>query len=351
MLDKKSDIDLSEWLGTNLKNWAQSIRNGYTRAFIIFALHEAGVFNLLRKGTPKTAQEIASKCNLEPYLLESVLNFLYHSDKILIKRENKFSLSKYGDWLFTDMVLTMAYGAIGAASCLLYELVPCLRKEKKYGVDFVRSGDLVAKGSYYTGKQNYPWIVDELKELKTNVVADLGCGSAEILINVCKANRKLKGIGIDISAKALEEARGRIINSGLSRKIRLVPGDIAKPETYYAKIKDVEAFNAMMVMHEFLQNGEQNVVEILRGMKECFPGRYLFIGELDPPSDEEYQSMPYPERIHPLFAHYIIHPLTWGGYCMKKDRWVKLFKKAKLEIVKIKDDFYPTRLVEYVLRF
>lgn len=350
---KKSNLPLQEeWLGNDLKAWSQSIRNGYARAFILFALHDTGVFELLRKGNPLTVSQIASQCNLLPSLLDGVMNFLYFSDKILIKKGGRFSLSRYGkEYLFTDTVLTMSYGAIGAASCLLYELAPCLRGEKKYGRDFCRPGDLVAKGSFYTSKQNYSWVVDELVGLGVKNVADLGCGSADILINFCRLNSKIQGTGIDISAGALQEASKIISSAGFSNRIRLVHADITKPSTYKNNLKNIGAFNAIMVIHEFLQNGQQKVIDMLKSMKRLFPGRYFFIGELDPPSEKEYSSMPYPDRIHPLFAHFLSHPLTRGGYCMKKEQWVKLFNKAGIEIVKIKDDFYPSRLIEYVLRF
>lgn len=344
-------LDPGIWLGTDVKTWSQSIRNGYARSFILFALHERGVFDLLRKGKPKTVNQIASACRIHPHLLDGILNFLYHSDKILIKKDNKFSLSEFGrEWLFTDMVLTMAYGAIGAYSCLLYELAPCLTGEKKYGRDFIRRGDLIAKASYLTGKQNYPWIVEEFKKSGVGVVADLGCGSADILISFCLMNPELKGIGVDIAPRALEEARRRVKKAGLSKRIRLVEADLTKPKTYYPKLKDVEAFNAVMVFHEFLRSGEEFVAHLLRQMKKSFPGRYLFIGEFNRLSDDEFQNMPYPDRIHPLFYQYIIHPLTWQGLPMEKDRWIKLFKRAGVEIVTVKDDF-PFRLVEYVLRF
>ena len=36
------------FLGETMQEWAQNMRNGYTRAFIMFALHETGVFDLLK---------------------------------------------------------------------------------------------------------------------------------------------------------------------------------------------------------------------------------------------------------------------------------------------------------------
>lgn len=181
----------SSFLGNDLKSWSQSIRNGYIRSFIIFALHETGVFNLMRENKELTIDEISNKCNLNPKLLNGVMNFLYHSDQIVSKNENKFALTEKGhEWLFTDPVLAMSFGAVGAYSCILTELVPSLRNEKKYGIDFVRKGDLIAKGSYHTGKGNYPWVLDKMREMGIKKVADLGCGSADVIINLCKSDKK-----------------------------------------------------------------------------------------------------------------------------------------------------------------
>jgi len=339
------------WLGQDVKTWSQSIRNGYARSFIIFALHETGVFEKLRDSGAKSSEELATECNINGHLLDGVLNFLCFADKILEKKDNKFSLTEKGrEWLFSDMVLAMTYGAIGAYSCLLYELLPALRGEKRYGKDFIRKGDLIARGSYLTGKANYPWVVEELKKLGVKKVADLGCGSADILINFCKLDPELMGVGIDISPDALKEASMRIRDANLSNRITLIEADLTNPETYEKEIPDVEAFNAIMVFHEFLRDGEEYVVELFKNMKKAFSGRYLFLGEFNRISDEEFKNMPYPDRIHPLFYQYIIHPLTWQGLPIEKERWQAIFRKAGLKILKIKDDF-PFRLVEYVLQF
>ena len=49
-----------------------------------------------------------------------------------------------------------------------------------------------------------------MKELGVKKVADLGCGSADVLISFCESNQDLKGVGVDISKSALEEAQKSI---------------------------------------------------------------------------------------------------------------------------------------------
>ena len=344
------NISQEEFLGKDSKFWSQSIRNGYIRSHLIFAMHETGVFEILKKSDNLTSREIATQTNLNHILLDGVLNFLYHSDKILSKKNNKFNLTKFGkENLFTDPVLAMSYGAVGAYSCILTELVPSLRNIKKYGKDYERSGDLIAKGSYYTGRKNYPWIINNMKKLGIKKVADLGCGSADVLISLCEQDKNLKGIGVDISQKALNEAKTRIENKGLKERISLVQGDLYKPETFSKQLKDVDAFNAVMVMHEFLRDGKERVIKMFKDMKKEFKGKYFFLGEFDCVDDDEYQKMPYPDRIHFLFYQHVIHPLTWQGLAFKED-WIEIFRNSGIEVVKMEDKL-NFRLVQFILKF
>ena len=348
--EKEKNQKSSNFLGNDLKSWSQSIRNGYIRSYVIFALHETGVFNLMKKQKELSVEEISSKCNLNPKLLDGVMNFLYHSDQIISKQNNKFSLTEKGnDWLFTDPVLAMSYGAVGAYSCILTELVPSLRNEKKYGVDFIRKGDLIAKGSYHTGKGNYPWVLDKMKEMGIKKVADLGCGSADVIINLCKSDKNLNGVGIDISKEALEEAEKRIQANGLTERIKLSEGDLYKPETFSNSVKDVDAFNAIMVMHEFLRDGKESVIKMFKSMKKEFEGKYFFLGEFDCVEDEEYQRMNYPDRIHYLFYQHMIHPLTNQGLARKED-WLDIFQQAGINVLETNDKL-SFRLVQFILKF
>lgn len=348
--DDKQNTFRDEFLGKSSKFWTQSIRNGYIRSHLIFAMHEVGVFDTLKNYNNLTSDEIAKKNNLNSILLKGVLNFLYHADKILIKKDNKFSLTPFGRKnLFTDALLTMSFGAVGAYSCILTELVPSLRNEKKYGVDYIRSGDLIAKGSYYTGRKNYPWVIENMKKLGIKKVADLGCGSADVLISLCEEDKNLKGVGVDISHDALKEAKTRISQKGFDNRISLVQGDLYKPETFSKKLSDVDGFNAIMVMHEFLRDGKEKVIQMFKDMKKEFKGKYFFLGEFDCLEDKEYQELPYPDRIHFLFYQHIIHPLTWQGLGHQED-WMEIFEKANIELVKMEDKL-NFRLVQFILKF
>ena len=350
---KRNHPNPQDWLGGDLITWSQSIRNGYIRAYTIFALLETGVFAALKNGEKKSAEKLSQKCNIEPYLLDGILNFLVYSDIVLEKTENLYFLTDKGrEYLFTDVMTTLSWGAVGGYSCILTELIPALRREKKYGEDFIRRGDYVAISSQATGNGMYSWVVSELARLNVETVLDLGCGTAGVLINFCQINPNLKGIGVDIDARAIEEATRRVKVAGMEDRIKLVEGDITKPETYQAQAGHFQAINSIMAMHEFLRDSEDFVVDILKDMKAKFPGVYFLLGEVDTYSDSEIMNIPYPNRIHYLFYQYMIHPLTWQGMPMPKENWVNLFQRAGLEIIKVKEDLPSLlRLVGIVGKF
>lgn len=339
-------------VGTDVTSWAQTIRRGYTLGFLLYAFHNTGVFESLKQG-PKTAEQIASERGLDIKLLESGLNFFVWSDTSITKDdEGKYYMTEKGkERIFADQTVAMALGAIGAYNPLFTHYVAALYGKEKYGIDFERDGRLIAKASYLTGKKNYEWVVNKLADLSIETVVDLGCGSGDILIDFCQNSENLRGIGVDISKGALEEAKKRILEAGLNERISLLEGDMTQPSTYSHKIKEKGgklAFNAIMSLHEFLRDGEEAVVDIFKKMKKEFPKSYFLLGEFNRISDQEFTQMPLAKKMHMLFYQEIIHGMTPQGLADKKT-WLGIFERAGVEVLETKDDL-PFRLVEYVLR-
>ena len=73
-------------------------------------------------------------------------------------------------------------------------------------------------------------IVDKMCEMakvgKNDVVYDLGCGDAVMLIRPIKMFNAKRGVGIDIDPKILETAKANVKKAGLTDKIDLRVGDI-----------------------------------------------------------------------------------------------------------------------------
>lgn len=356
--------NVDEFLGSTLQEWTQNMRNGFTRAFLYFALHETGVLESLRGGGKKTCAELAEECNIDGYLLDGALNFLLFSDKMLERdADGRYSLTDVAEeWLFADTFTTFCWGAVGSYSIVLQNLVPALHGRKQYGKDFIRDGDYLAIGSHLTGRGSYGWVSDKFTELGVKRLVDLGCGTAGVLSEFVKMDPNLHGVGVDIVQEGLDEARRRVDEIGIGDRVTLVHGDITKPETYADALGEVDAFNAMMVVHEFLRDGEDFMVKILADMKAAFPGAYMITTEFHPPTPEEFLEMPIEDRIHFLYYQYIIHPFTLQGIPVRDENWFRMFEKAGVSVVDHKpgQNFskeakvgtqFSSRLSHYVIQF
>jgi SAM-dependent methyltransferase len=70
-------------------------------------------------------------------------------------------------------------------------------------------------------------LLERLQPPEDGRVLDLGCGSGEWLLPLLEAHPGLAGVGVDMSAPALGEARSRAGRRGLSDRVDFLEGDAA----------------------------------------------------------------------------------------------------------------------------
>ena len=347
-------MDDYSFLGDNVTHWTQSIRRGYAMSFLLFSFHDTGVFDELKNNDSLSSDQISKKLGLNKKILESGLNFLVNADNSITKDDKEnYRLTEIGKKrLYSDQAMAMSLGAVGAYHTLLTNYSSMLKNQIIYGKDFIRDGRLVALSSVLTCKSNYSWVAQKFKDLNVDTVVDLGCGSGDIIIDFCNRHKSFNGIGLDIDPAAVEVARKNVKKNNLEDRIELITGDMLEPKTYSDKILskgEKVAFNAIMALHEFLRDGEQAVIDVLKKMKNEFPGSYFVLGEFNKCKDDEFQKIPIYEKMHMLFYQEIIHGLTDQGLA-SLESWKKMFKAADVELLEYKSDF-PFRLIEYVIKF
>lgn len=334
-------------------DWTLSLLSGYIRAHLYHALLKAGVIDaLLAAGSEgQTVEGLAAAAKVRPHLLDGVLKYLLVADVVLAQREGRFALSPLGQKLLTKsraMLNLVLDNSIAGYGCLLTELLPALKGEKRYGADFVRAGDVIARTSYTAGKDSYPWILAELEKRRTRVVADLCCGTAELLIGFCRMAPGLRAVGIDIDRDAVREATDRVKAAGMADRIAIVEGDVTNPSSYADRLAEVDAFTCIGALHEFLRDGEGAVERILKDMGAAFPGRYFVLGEFHALTEDEYQGLPLPARVSRAYYQHVVHPLSLQGLPLPRGRWVELFARAGLKL----EEMLPEHFLEpYLFRF
>lgn len=347
---RNSEADLAFLGGAE---WTRNMLSGYIRAYLYHALIKTGVIDALLAAGPegRTVDELAAAAKVRPNLLDGVLKYLLVADVVLAHREGRFAVGPLGQKLLTKnraMLSLVLDNSIAGYGCVLTELLPALKGEKSYGADFLRAGDVVARTSYTAGKDSYPWILAELEKRQAKVVADLCCGTAELLIGFCRMAPGLKAVGIDIDRDAVREATERVKAAGLSDRITIVQGDVTSPQSYAERLGEVDAFTCIGALHEFLRDGEEAVERILKNMGAAFPGRYFVLGEFHALSEAEYQGLPLPARVSSAYYQHVVHPLSLQGLPLPRDRWLELFARAGLKL----EEMLPKHFLEpYLFRF
>ena len=336
--------------GAERRPWFESIRNGFTLSYILHALIESGVMKELRAAGEAglTTHQLAETLGLEASLLDGILCYLVVADSVVERHGEGYRLGARGTWVFDDHVTTGLGVIIDAYGCVMQELLPALTKKKRYGVDFVRSGKHVAEVSVRTSRKNQQVIVRECARLGVTKVMDLGCGAAGVIIALCRSSPKMSAVGLEIDADALAFARENVVAAGLTSRVSFVQGDMSKPEEFADRpeMKDVQAFNCIMVLHEMFRAGDEAVIDILRRYKRFFPGRYFFLGEVVAWTDEQFRAGE-PIDIGRLWYQHLMHPLSLQGLPATHEKWLSVFERAGVELLGV------TRLFadQYVLKF
>ena len=95
------------------------------------------------------------------------------------------------------------------------------------GVAGLRNGGAIAEAGKEYGRVFVDPVVDELVDgLTFSVMADLGCGSANRLIQLAMRHPGKRFVGVELDHGALEVARGAVDSAGLSERVQIVHDDV-----------------------------------------------------------------------------------------------------------------------------
>jgi cyclopropane fatty-acyl-phospholipid synthase-like methyltransferase len=180
-----------------------------------------------------------------------------------------------------------------------------------------------------------PIIKDIVKRYDLKSILDLGCGSAEFLLQVCEST-DLNAFGVDISKDAIQYAQQGINSRGLSNKIVVKVGDIFNLNTFasFQGENRVDAVTSMFVVHEFAYSGQARLIELLKVIKKSFPESYLILCEFSRFSSDFLR-----ERTSSIAEHHLFHALSEQGILTPQE-WRHVISESGYGIVEeIRYDF------------
>ncbi|MEU3602319.1 class I SAM-dependent methyltransferase [Streptomyces sp. NPDC006798] len=167
-----------------------------------------------------------------------------------------------------------------------------------------------------------PWFDQALDGLgfEPGVVADLGCGSGERVLQVLRRHPRARGVGIDIAAPSLEVAADAADRAGFAERVSFVQADVrtmtARPE--FAR---VELLTCFMMGHDFWPR--PRCVDTLRRLRELFPGTRRFL------LGDATRTVGVADRDLPVFTlgFEVAHDLM-GTFIPRAEDWESVFTEG-----------------------
>lgn len=240
---------------------------GYYLTQIVDAFAREGVLEALGRGD--TIDTIATDRGYDLRLLRGLCEFVAERSDLLDRSVLDAGVRD------TAAVLDLYVGGFGRC---LSALSSTLRAPGSGGqwVDEQRHAAAFAR----TESAHPPIFTALIRELSIGTLLELGCAGGGLLLELA-GDDGFRGIGIDSNPRAIEVARSRARDRGLSERLTFVEGDlIAAAEQLAPELRDsVEALFASSIFNGFFGWSERSIESVLIQLAALFPGRILLLAD------------------------------------------------------------------------
>jgi len=301
---------------------------GYAVCSCLWALLETGVLDRLLAPAPVEQDALLSGGRLDRHVLESILNYLDGLSLVRVEGGRVRAMPRLRRLMAEPrgfFELTYAYEPILAA------LRGLLTGEARYPQDVQRLGKYVGRGSGQLCRTlPYPVLADMLRRHGARAVLDLGCGDLAFLLFLCEAMPGVRAVGVDIDLPTVAYAREVLAQASCGGRIEVRRADMFDLQAVARDHPEVDAVTAVDTYHEYLSQGEEKVVGLMRQLKTQFPRALLYVGEFCKQPHERLRRRPTA-----FLEHHLYHDLT-NQTIETAARWRAMFAAAGLQIVEQK---------------
>lgn len=296
-----------------MPNETARIFNSAIGASAIAAGFELGLFDELHEREPLDLEEFCGRRDLHPWSVASVVQVLNCFDIAELSEDRK--TARRGS-LFADTFADKGYflWLMRGYGNLLHNLATIVKNGDCTLEGIGRDGKYIAMaGRDYGARFVDPHFTAMLEEEPFQVAADLGCGSAERLLNLARSRPDFRGVGVEVNKGAVDLARRSIEQAGLSDRVQVVHFDV-KNLVVQPEFGEVEVLFCFFMGHDLWPR--PNCLKALRSIRHAFPKvrRFLFCdtyrSDLPAPSDIPIFTLGF-EFTHAMMGQFIPSLAEW----------------------------------------
>jgi SAM-dependent methyltransferase len=305
-------------------------RRGFNTIHLIDLGIELGLFKALADAPGSSAEALAAQLSLHPPYVRTWLWTAHGLTLVDSDDAGGFRLAPYMDQILASpthprylggyVQLGTQVAADDFARCVDAFRTGHVAPFQGRGERFAR---LIAQSTWglqiATARKLLPGLPGAQAALEAGgTVLEVGCGTANFLVQVAKAFPNARAVGVDIDEDSLAVARGRVAEAGFGERITLVAGDIAQ----VVPAGSVDAAVMIEVLHEIAPAIRPAVVQAAAGALK--PGGWMLIVDETYPTTLAESRLP--EFRFPLQTG--IEELTWGNVLPTREEQERLLRDA-----------------------
>jgi SAM-dependent methyltransferase len=319
LVEFRDGAQLASWQDFRLSGMPELI-SAMNLCHALFAFVEGGLLANLRNG--KRLPEDGLLAGTDERIGHGLLRYLVMRG-VLEVRDAGYFLTRKGELLTGDVPLARLGLYLEAYGPVVGRTSELLTGRAVYGPDVQRRGDALGQhcatlfSEYHT-----PVLVEAMRGRGVRKLLDAGCGGGSLLVDACLRDPDLVGVGLDIDAGAVEEARALAGREGLADRIEFLVGDAFAPQSWPDACLDADGMCLVSALHELFRDGEQAVVDLLDSCHATLPGlKILLLGEPEILGDARDNDDDF----------FLVHVLTDQGMPRERAEWLRVFDRSALE--------------------
>lgn len=262
------------------------IFNYYILAHVIHALDSLGVFNKLSLSAC-SIESLTSNIKIDKNKLAYLLN-MFCKFGFLKRNDDFYQLTDKGNQLKDNVgFFNWAVGGYGK----VFESINKIMLNEPISWTEMRSGAWVAIASDQCNQHLMKDLLfGILDKISFKYMADIGCGNAGRLIDICNRYQSICALGIDVDKQAIEIAQHNVKQNNFVNNIKIQEANVLDciwQNEIEEDLSRVDIVTCFMMLHDLINSslGKQSLLKI----KASFPNAkyFLFADTVKDPSENE----------------------------------------------------------------
>lgn len=307
-------------------------------AHVLLALWDSGFYEYSLSHPRFSAAEAAEALRVDGDVLLMLLHHLVGCGILRVNGE-QIELTEYGS-RFSNVVLRGVLNInLGGYGAQLANIGPLLRKEvERPEIERFHSGKHSGLGTeQLTSVRLVPAVLKILTERNLHSMLHLACGAGGFLTQVARSDPSFHGIGIDRLPEKIAGAEKKIRRYGLESRLRVMQAVIGVDPLPLDEDtrKSIDVVASIYLLHEIGRYGRQRIVDVLRQIKQSFPGKLFLFSETMPP--ETPDTVKKPPSQYAQLDYLLIHRLRGKGMPLPAEEWKSIVADAGIKLIDFKE--------------